>query len=216
MPWKRYFTSYEETMCFSHRERLGTNILQPLLSHRCDQTSREKPLGDTRVYLTHSFNSPPRKARSRRLVNPIALAGRKQRADRKSSTPPARLQLLKQRQQPRTKRRNTGACVVRHLGQALEETRTKGNQDTLFGMRILIFFSRKKQKIYSSYFYHTCKTPFCELGDFSKCESDPVGGRRTECGLHSEGGSDKHNPEKKNREIEVVNAECYRVHPAHH
>lgn len=91
MPWERYFTSYEETMCFSHRERLGTNILQPLLSHRCDQTSREKPLGGTRVYLTHSFNSPPRKARSRRLVNPIALAGRKQRADRKSSTPPARL-----------------------------------------------------------------------------------------------------------------------------
>lgn len=144
MPWKRYFTSYEETMCFSHRERLGTNILQPLLSHRCDQTSREKPLGGTRVYLTHSFNSPLRKARSRRLVNPIALAGRKQRADRKSSTPPARLQLLKQHQQPRTKRRNTGACVVRHLGQALEETRTKGNQDTFFGMRILIFFSRKK------------------------------------------------------------------------
>lgn len=35
--------------------------------------------------------------------------------------------------------------MVRHLGQALEETRTKGNQDTFFGMRILIFFSRKKK-----------------------------------------------------------------------
>lgn len=99
----------------------------------------------------------------------------------------------------------------------MEETRTKGNQDTVFGTRILIFFSQEKKnrKSIVPISITNAKLPFVNLETFRNASRIQLEeGELSAVCIERE---DLINiTQKKNQDNEVVNAECYRVHPAHH